>query len=66
MGNICPQEVVLRPKVCFLYLGNVFALKRYARFKDVRSFLRRVSVLKMCVRFKRGAFALKMCVCFKV
>lgn len=43
----------------------MFALKRYARFKDVRSFLRMVFVLKMCVRFKRGAFALKMCVRFK-
>ena len=45
MGNICAQEVVLQLKVCFLYLGNVFVLKRYARFKDVHSF-------KDGVRFK--------------
>lgn len=29
---------MLQPKVCFLYLGNVLVLKRYARFKDVHSF----------------------------
>lgn len=52
MGNICPQEVVLQLKACFLYLDNVFALKRYARFKDVHSFLRRAFVLRRCVRFK--------------
>ena len=59
MGNICPQEVVLQLKACFLYLDNVFALKRYARFKDVHSFLRRAFAL-------RRVFALRRCVRFKV
>ena len=43
---------MLQLKACFLYLDNVFALKRYARFKDVHSFLRRAFALRRCVRFK--------------
>ena len=50
---------MLQLKVCFLYLGNVFVLKRYARFKDVHSFF------KEGVRFKDVCSLQARCVCFK-
>ena len=39
---------MLQLKACFLYLGNVFVLKRYARFKDVHSFKEGVHFKEVC------------------